>query len=64
MIEAYAIAYSVHKKIAKAGLIEGGINVGDYFDGYEPSGCIFSVLLANPDMVRFIKPVKGYSFTV
>lgn len=62
--EGYIVLISMKKALEASGCIPLGASVGGYFDAYESNGCIITILAADEELESYLKPVKGYDFTI
>lgn len=63
-LEGYVMANSLNRELARRGYKAGSCAVGGYFDAFETNGCIVSVMAYDHQLEPYMKPVKGYDFTL
>ncbi len=63
-VEGYVVLMSLKRKLEKKGYSLIGASVGGYYDAYDANGCIISLLSADSELEKYIKPAKGYDFTI
>lgn len=62
--ETFAILNSAVRQLGARGLAVEGCAAGTYFDVFEGSGCMLSLLACDEELKDYIRPVKGYGFVI
>lgn len=62
--ESFVLLHTVSEELKSRGLWVQGGAVGTYFDVFEGSGCMISLLACDRELQKFIRPVAGYGFVV
>ena len=62
--ESFVVLNAVARQLEAQGIRLEGCAAGTYFDVFEGSGCMISLLACDEELRRYIGPVKGYGFVI
>lgn len=62
--ESFVILNSAAQWLKEQGVKLWSCGAGTYFDVYEGSGCMISLLACDEEIRKYLRPVKGYGFVV
>ncbi|MDC7289652.1 dihydroxyacetone kinase subunit DhaK [Blautia schinkii] len=62
--ETFVMLNAVAVKLKECGIRLEGCAAGTYFDVFEGSGCMISLLACDEELRRYVRPVKGYGFVI
>ena len=63
-LEGYVMVNALNRELVRRGYKAGSCAVGSYFDAFETNGCIVSVMAYDTQLEPYLRPVKGYDFTI